>query len=400
MSEQPEASNRHLASTTESQQQQQDICSSTAPPAKSNRRKRPSTSSNDTITTKRSTSSRSRFDINKTVASDTKPGPPYTVQQSSANPKDMSSINLTKTGRVSKAKKGLKVHDCECGRSYTRAEHLRRHQRNHAKEGAMVCGYPSCGKLFYRLDLLQRHEERHNEFGNTSRQPSVSSAEHSAHTSPTTVPAILPMFPVNTLPPTPSYPQQQVSSPQPGATPFPSESKHQSMTNSARHSISGPVTVESIASNAPWHDSFAPSPYSCSSGYATPAPGLDYGHAYASPPYINNVVRTRASSNASFIEQHWVQASQSPTSSAGMPYSWPSDEKSIAVSSFPYTTGSYSASDMPMYTMVPPVTHYGAYDPHNVAQMDAEEGVHLFPGDHYGSFIPLSPSSIGSPSTA
>jgi hypothetical protein len=67
-----------------------------------------------------------------------------------------------------------------------------------------------------------------------------------------------------------------------------------------------------------------------------------------------------------------------------MPYSWPSDEKSIAVSSFPYTTGSYSASDMPMYTMVPPVTHYGAYDPHNVAQMDAEEGVHLFPGDHYG----------------
>ena len=119
MSEQPEASNRHLASTTESQQQQQDICSSTAPPAKSNRRKRPSTSSNDTITTKRSTSSRSHFDINKTVASDTKPGPPYTVQQSSANPKDMSSINLTKTGRVSKAKKGLKVHDCECGRVST-----------------------------------------------------------------------------------------------------------------------------------------------------------------------------------------------------------------------------------------------------------------------------------------
>jgi uncharacterized Zn-finger protein len=36
----------------------------------------------------------------------------------------------------------------------------RRHQQNHAKEEAIVCGYPGCGKPFYRLDLLQRHEER------------------------------------------------------------------------------------------------------------------------------------------------------------------------------------------------------------------------------------------------
>jgi hypothetical protein len=26
------------------------------------------------------------------------------------------SINYTRTGRISKAKKGLKVHNCECGR--------------------------------------------------------------------------------------------------------------------------------------------------------------------------------------------------------------------------------------------------------------------------------------------
>ena len=110
MSEHPKASNRHLASTDESKQQQAqlDICSSTAPPAKGNRRKRTSTSSNNTITTKR-----------LTVVSDTKLGPPYTVQRSSANSDNMSSINLTKTGRVSKAKKGLKVHDCECGRVST-----------------------------------------------------------------------------------------------------------------------------------------------------------------------------------------------------------------------------------------------------------------------------------------
>lgn len=42
-------------------------------------------------------------------------------QQSTSSPAKMrsqssSSINYTRTGRISKAKKGLKVHNCECGR--------------------------------------------------------------------------------------------------------------------------------------------------------------------------------------------------------------------------------------------------------------------------------------------
>jgi uncharacterized Zn-finger protein len=73
---------------------------------------------------------------------------------------EMSSINYSRTGRVSKVKKGLKVHTCECGRSYTRAEHLRRHRKNH-QVAPLVCDLPGCGKTFYRLDLLQRHQERH-----------------------------------------------------------------------------------------------------------------------------------------------------------------------------------------------------------------------------------------------
>lgn len=72
------------------------------------------------------------------------------------------SIHSTRTGRISKAKKGLKVHSCECGRSYTRSEHLRRHQKNHTQEGALVCEVPDCGKTFHRVDLLMRHQERHN----------------------------------------------------------------------------------------------------------------------------------------------------------------------------------------------------------------------------------------------
>jgi hypothetical protein len=42
------------------------------------------------------------------------------TMQRSASPThmspEMSSVNYTRTGRISKAKKGLKVHNCECGR--------------------------------------------------------------------------------------------------------------------------------------------------------------------------------------------------------------------------------------------------------------------------------------------
>lgn len=67
------------------------------------------------------------------------------------------------TGRVSKAKKGKRVHACEhpgCGKIFTRAEHRRRHQLNHNPEHSFPCTRPGCGKAFHRLDLLQRHQER------------------------------------------------------------------------------------------------------------------------------------------------------------------------------------------------------------------------------------------------
>ncbi|KAI9888199.1 MAG: hypothetical protein M1820_010243 [Bogoriella megaspora] len=72
-------------------------------------------------------------------------------------------VKLTKTGRISKAKKGLRVHDCEtCGKRYTRAEHLRRHQLNHST-GSLRCNFVGCNRTFHREDLLLRHRERHLE---------------------------------------------------------------------------------------------------------------------------------------------------------------------------------------------------------------------------------------------
>ncbi|KAK3294996.1 uncharacterized protein B0H64DRAFT_325455 [Chaetomium fimeti] len=70
-----------------------------------------------------------------------------------------------KTGRVSKAKKGLPVHVCDICRppkTFTRAEHLRRHQLGHG-EPQFQC--PGCERAFHRADLLARHQQKHEHEG-------------------------------------------------------------------------------------------------------------------------------------------------------------------------------------------------------------------------------------------
>ncbi|KAI0601512.1 hypothetical protein F4775DRAFT_400010 [Biscogniauxia sp. FL1348] len=81
-------------------------------------------------------------------------------------------IKLTPiTGRVSRAKKGMPVHTCEICRpskTFTRAEHLRRHQLSH-KNPAFRCEFPGCEKTFHRADLLARHSQRHDQDGKSSK---------------------------------------------------------------------------------------------------------------------------------------------------------------------------------------------------------------------------------------
>ncbi|OHE91989.1 hypothetical protein CORC01_12725 [Colletotrichum orchidophilum] len=67
------------------------------------------------------------------------------------------------TGRVSRAKKGMKVHTCDHCRppkTFTRAEHLRRHQLSH-ETPQYGCSIPGCDRAFHRKDLLERHQQRH-----------------------------------------------------------------------------------------------------------------------------------------------------------------------------------------------------------------------------------------------
>ncbi|PGH09228.1 hypothetical protein AJ80_07705 [Polytolypa hystricis UAMH7299] len=52
-----------------------------------------------------------------------------------------------------------------CGKSYSRAEHLYRHQLNHTPKQIYRCDFPDCYRSFVRQDLCVRHRERHTTHG-------------------------------------------------------------------------------------------------------------------------------------------------------------------------------------------------------------------------------------------
>ncbi|KAK8145319.1 hypothetical protein G3M48_004647 [Beauveria asiatica] len=88
----------------------------------------------------------------------------YSNVRSRAAGQRKSDVKITpKTGKVSRAKKGNRVHTCEqCqpSKTFTRAEHLRRHELIH-RPPALVCDAPDCGKAYHRKDLLKRHRQQH-----------------------------------------------------------------------------------------------------------------------------------------------------------------------------------------------------------------------------------------------
>ncbi|KAL8965467.1 MAG: hypothetical protein Q9183_003838, partial [Haloplaca sp. 2 TL-2023] len=92
------------------------------------------------------------------------------------------------THRISKAKKGKKVHVCEypgCGKVFTRAEHRKRHEANHNPEPAFKCEVISCRKPFQRADLLARHMERQHEMlGSSHRSPRSQRSNSEASVNP------------------------------------------------------------------------------------------------------------------------------------------------------------------------------------------------------------------------
>ncbi|KAI1336295.1 fungal-specific transcription factor domain-containing protein [Xylariaceae sp. FL0016] len=77
-----------------------------------------------------------------------------------------------------RSRKGLdKKFECPtegCGKSYSRAEHLYRHQLNHSPKQIYRCDFQDCNRQFVRLDLCNRHKDRHTAKGSAlSRKDSL-----------------------------------------------------------------------------------------------------------------------------------------------------------------------------------------------------------------------------------
>ncbi|KAK6528912.1 hypothetical protein TWF694_004141 [Orbilia ellipsospora] len=85
-----------------------------------------------------------------------------------AQPGEASSASPLKRKRR-RSRKGMdKKYECThpgCGKSYSRAEHLYRHQLNHEPKQIYHCSYPDCTRSFVRQDLCLRHQERHTNRG-------------------------------------------------------------------------------------------------------------------------------------------------------------------------------------------------------------------------------------------
>ncbi|KXT09812.1 hypothetical protein AC579_10511 [Pseudocercospora musae] len=79
---------------------------------------------------------------------------------------DLTETKPKKKRRVIKtADKKYECPQPDCGKSYSRAEHLYRHQLNHTPKQIYHCDFPGCDRHFVRADLCARHKERHTAKG-------------------------------------------------------------------------------------------------------------------------------------------------------------------------------------------------------------------------------------------
>ncbi|KAK3316691.1 hypothetical protein B0H66DRAFT_478220 [Apodospora peruviana] len=152
------------------------------------------------------------------------------------------------TGRVSRAKKGVPVHVCDIckpAKTFTRAEHLRRHQLSHQTPG-YPCKYPGCDRAFHRPDLLTRHEQRHEQEGDSASSKGGSVKGPSQH---------------------PPIQQSPVGSAGPGPGPTSPTS-----TNDVPQTPNAPVNQSSYSTmSSPAHGSNPPTPHSL---YGMPPSGV------------------------------------------------------------------------------------------------------------------------------
>ncbi|GAW19759.1 hypothetical protein ANO14919_092490 [Xylariales sp. No.14919] len=258
------------------------------------------------------------------------------------------------TGRVSRAKKGVPVHTCEIckpPKTFTRAEHLRRHQLSH-KPATFQCPYPSCDKAFHRQDLLTRHTQRHEQDDRSGTDVTGSTSRQTSHTPGERNPSMRdflqpPMLPGNGLPITDDMP---TSTSYPGnASPYPT---------SHRGSISGQGPMSPSAHSTRSHST---------------GPSHD--------DYILSSTSHHVAPFGIHPSSHLSQESNWPSSASGSPYSTPdramirgyeSPNTDVANTDIFYVP-QYPSPQQPVYN---PVSDYTSY-PDDTSYYDFQS--HPFP---------------------
>ncbi|KAL8298416.1 hypothetical protein RB597_006760 [Gaeumannomyces tritici] len=132
------------------------------------------------------------------------------------NPGNSSASDAGPARKRRRSRKGLdKKFECPhegCGKSYSRAEHLYRHQLNHAPKQIYHCGMGDCTRSFVRLDLCNRHKDRHTAKGSAlNRKDSI--LGHGS--SPIIQPTAAPYAPAGSLSPEANRPSTGYNKPLP-----------------------------------------------------------------------------------------------------------------------------------------------------------------------------------------
>ncbi|KAM6526720.1 hypothetical protein FSOLCH5_002809 [Fusarium solani] len=110
------------------------------------------------------------------VALGARPFNPAAIGQPSSAPTTTppNPVSAAPSSAVNRAHTGPSLYACgDCGRRYSRPEHLQRHVQTHTLGRRFACGV--CGKTFARADLKKRHETNHENDSSKKRRRATTS---------------------------------------------------------------------------------------------------------------------------------------------------------------------------------------------------------------------------------
>ncbi|KAH8664433.1 fungal-specific transcription factor domain-containing protein [Xylariales sp. PMI_506] len=174
----------------------------------------------------------------------------------------------------------------DCGKVYTRAEHLQRHQLNHNPKKVYSCTVGDCNQEFVRYDLLERHRKRHSASYVPRNRASTSFNLGSSKSTPPSIPL---------MSPSPSSGNAAI---QPPPVAFPQSAPRNAsvlLSPTSNH-------AQTTSSSVPPHD--AAPPMASSSSWMDPANDLRSKQpSYYGPPQVVNDL-----TSSSYVPYHGMPA--------------------------------------------------------------------------------------------